>query len=136
MRQTVKFTFLVTLLLLLAGCAGPKAVSNFYTMSNRWLLQGWRSAALVPQNIGSTAAVQPLEALLSKPIHVHAVAVIRKGTISVDADCPQGLTANRSEQHEASAFQISYQGDGVGITVRTLESGGVVLMYSGIHWPF
>jgi len=135
MRQTVKFTFLLTLLIFLAGCAGPKTASISHAAPERWLTQGWRSAALAPQNVGSTVAVQRLESLLSKPIHVHAVMVTRKGVIAVDADYPQGLGANRAGKHEASAFQVSYQGDGVGITVRTLESGGVALIYSGIQWP-
>lgn len=135
MRQTVKFTFLLTLLILLAGCAGPKAVSNVQAVPDRWLTQGWRSAALAPQKAGSTVLAQGLEPLFAKPINLHVVLVIRTGTIAVEADCPQGFGAIQAGKSGTAAFQVSYQGDEVGITVRTLETGGVALMYSGIQWP-
>ncbi len=135
MRQTVKFTFLLILLILLAGCAGPKTVSKTYHGPEVWMAQGWRSAALAPQNLGSTVLAQRLEPLLSKPINLHVVLVIRTGTIAVEADCPQGFGANPAGKSGTAAFQVSYQGDGVGITMRTLETGGVALIYSGIQWP-
>ena len=136
MRTTVKFTFLLMMMLFLAGCTGPKNVSMSPAEPQGWLTQGWRSAALAPQNLGSTVLAQRLESLLAKPIHLHTVVVTPKGVIALDADCPQGFGSNRAGKHEESAFRVSYQGGEVGITVRSLESGGVALLYSGIQWPF
>ncbi|GAP17619.1 hypothetical protein LSAC_01494 [Levilinea saccharolytica] len=136
MRKTAKFTFLLMILLLLAGCTGPKNVSMSPAEPQGWLTQGWRSAALAPQNLGSTALAQSLESLLAKPIHLHGVVVTPKGVFAVDADYPQGFRSNRAGKHEKSAFQVSYQGGEVGITLRSLDSGGVALIYSGIQWPF
>jgi len=136
MRKTAKFTFLLMILLLLAGCTGPKNVSMSPAEPQACLTQGSRSAALATHNMGSTALAQSLESLLAKPIHLHGVVVTPKGVFAVDADYPQGFRSNRAGKHEKSAFQVSYQGGEVGITLRSLDSGGVALIYSGIQWPF
>lgn len=85
MKRTAKPTLLLTLLALLAACAGAKPVSVPVASPVYWPTNGWQSDTPESQGMDSSRLAQMLEQVSTNQTNLHSVLIIRNGYVVSEA---------------------------------------------------